>query len=191
MVEGSRFLFPACLLNPGDRGLGMLRENNGAVEVPVTVEKTTHEYAIVVDRKGRRYKVSELYVTMPSLTQSPWGPWEEDNPVPRSIKPPKKPVRPRAPVRLKPYPMDTVDLEKWRWYWMGKAPRVRAATEEYLAKYATPEHMKMAEIALKHGVTEIAVRVNIKKLVDANIIPGPHTHLGPAALKRRNLNIGV
>ena len=48
---------------------------------------------------------------------------------------------------------------RYKFYWQGKSPKVKAATEDFLLS-----GKPVKEIAVKHGVSIVAVSNNAKKL---------------------------
>jgi hypothetical protein len=50
-------------------------------------------------------------------------------------------------------------LDKYRMFWQGKSQRVRKAVEDFLGS-----DVPVKEVALKHGVSIVAVSNNAKKL---------------------------
>lgn len=50
-------------------------------------------------------------------------------------------------------------MDRYRMFWQGKSPRVRRAVEDYLG---TDQPVK--EVALKHGVSIVAISNNAKRL---------------------------
>jgi len=67
------------------------------------------------------------------------------------------------------------DLEKYRWYWMGKAPRVRKAVELYMARHkpkqwdTSPTETADA-ISKETGCTKNAIYKNLRALDNLGII---------------------
>ena len=52
-----------------------------------------------------------------------------------------------------------------RRHWIGKAPRVRAAVEDYTARFATPGYELQHVLCERHGVTEPTLRNHIRALL--------------------------
>lgn len=67
------------------------------------------------------------------------------------------------------------DSEKYRWYWMGKSPRVREAVETYFKRHepgtwnTTPNETQVA-IAKEIGITRVALSKNYNELLRKGII---------------------
>ena len=67
------------------------------------------------------------------------------------------------------------DSEKYRWYWMGRSPRVRKAVETYLKRHepgtwnTTPNETQKA-IAKENGITSVALSKNYNELLRKGII---------------------
>ena len=91
----------------------------------------------------------------------------------------------QARFRMEPYDLSVMSTEKWRRYWIGKTLRVRAAVEEYLVKYATPEQVTQPAMEMEYGVSGGIIRMHLQWLVEAGLILGPYVHARKAIIMPR------
>ena len=55
-------------------------------------------------------------------------------------------------------------------YWMGKTPKVRAAVEDYIARFRTPNQDTLNDHCERHGVCTPVLRSHLKALEKAGLL---------------------
>ncbi len=73
-------------------------------------------------------------------------------------------------IRHEPHDPSLFESEAWRRFWIGKSPRVKKATREYMENYRTQNALTQWDSANKNKVAEISIGLNIKKMKEIGLI---------------------